>query len=411
MRRYELTNHLGNVLSVISDKRYGRAVQLSDTVADHYVADVVRVEDYYPFGMGMPGRAMNADTSGYRYGFNGKEDDGETGTQDYGMRIYKPELGRFLSVDPLYKSYPWYTPYQFAGNKPVWATDIDGLEENTTSTYVYKAPALDAPTKRTIAPVRNTDQYYADTRTEYQKQQAREDAIWKNQMVRIYNTPEGESFRIFAGVGAAAASEIEGYALAKTFSYAGKAYSVFSKTKVGSYVDDAINAFKNSKGTFARLVNVGDDLVEESSQLAWRTHEVSVTADLRKTMPNTKVGEQVTIDVYGPGNQMVTIRADNVYQTSNGSYQLVDAKFSQSGSLLNGSMTSSFTENQKLAYNWIKNGQLQAAIVRGEKAVQMGLTPGTNISLTNQVQIAINIPQNAQNAATYGNKALQYRTY
>jgi len=25
-----------------------------------------------------------------------------------------------LSVDPLTRSYPWYTPYQFAGNKPVW---------------------------------------------------------------------------------------------------------------------------------------------------------------------------------------------------------------------------------------------------------------------------------------------------
>jgi len=25
-----------------------------------------------------------------------------------------------LSVDPLTRSYPWYTPYQFAGNKPIW---------------------------------------------------------------------------------------------------------------------------------------------------------------------------------------------------------------------------------------------------------------------------------------------------
>jgi len=34
-----------------------------------------------------------------------------------------------LSVDPLTASYPWYTPYQFAGNKPIEAIDIDGLEE------------------------------------------------------------------------------------------------------------------------------------------------------------------------------------------------------------------------------------------------------------------------------------------
>jgi RHS repeat-associated protein len=70
---------------------------------------------------------------GYRYGFNGKENDneveGEGNQQDYGMRIYDPRLGRFLSVDPLTGKYPWYTPYQFAGNKPINSIDLDGLEE------------------------------------------------------------------------------------------------------------------------------------------------------------------------------------------------------------------------------------------------------------------------------------------
>jgi hypothetical protein len=50
-------------------------------------------------------------------------------TYDYGFRIYNPQLGRFLSVDPLTSSYPWYTPYQFAGNKPIKFIDLDGLEE------------------------------------------------------------------------------------------------------------------------------------------------------------------------------------------------------------------------------------------------------------------------------------------
>jgi len=93
----------------------------------------------------MPGRKYAA-TNGYRYGFNGKENDnevkGEGNQQDYGFRIYDPRLGKFLSVDPLYKQYPWYTPYQFAGNKPIWATDLDGLEENTSSTYVYHPPVI-----------------------------------------------------------------------------------------------------------------------------------------------------------------------------------------------------------------------------------------------------------------------------
>lgn len=82
----------------------------------------------------MPGRKYLASgASKPRYGFNGKENDNEVsgdGNQyDYGFRIYNPRLGRFLSVDPLSKSYPWYTPYQFAGNKPIIAIDLDGLEE------------------------------------------------------------------------------------------------------------------------------------------------------------------------------------------------------------------------------------------------------------------------------------------
>ncbi len=69
----------------------------------------------------------------YRYGFNGKEMDNEvsgTGNSyDYGFRIYNPRIAKFLSVDPLTRKYPWYTPYQFAGNKPIRFIDLDGLEE------------------------------------------------------------------------------------------------------------------------------------------------------------------------------------------------------------------------------------------------------------------------------------------
>jgi RHS repeat-associated protein len=77
---------------------------------------------------------MDFATSNYRYGFNGKEMDNEisgSGNQyDYGFRIYNPRLGRFLSVDPLSAKYPFYTPYSFAGNKPIQCIDLDGAEES-----------------------------------------------------------------------------------------------------------------------------------------------------------------------------------------------------------------------------------------------------------------------------------------
>ena len=82
------------------------------------------------------GERKYSSTSQYRYGFNGKEKDNDPIQYDYGFRIYDPRLVRFKSVDPLTKSYPWYTPYQFAGNKPIWAFDLDGLEEFNTSDMI-----------------------------------------------------------------------------------------------------------------------------------------------------------------------------------------------------------------------------------------------------------------------------------
>ncbi len=50
-------------------------------------------------------------------------------TYDYGFRIYNPQIGKFLSVDPLTMNFPWYSPYHFAGNRPIWAVDLDGRED------------------------------------------------------------------------------------------------------------------------------------------------------------------------------------------------------------------------------------------------------------------------------------------
>ena len=53
---------------------------------------------------------------------------GDGNFEDYGMRMYNTRLGRFFNVDPLTKSYPMLTPYQFASNTPIQAIDLDGLE-------------------------------------------------------------------------------------------------------------------------------------------------------------------------------------------------------------------------------------------------------------------------------------------
>jgi RHS repeat-associated protein len=133
-KSYELNNHLGNVYAVVTDKKMGIATTQYSTSVSYYKADVVSATDYFAFGAPENGRVFNS--ANYRYGFNGKENDPESvgtgeGLQDYGMRIYNPALGRFLSVDPLSPKYPWYTPYQFAGNSPIESIDLDGLEPTT----------------------------------------------------------------------------------------------------------------------------------------------------------------------------------------------------------------------------------------------------------------------------------------
>ncbi len=132
---FELSNHLGNVLVTIADRKLQHTT--NGTTVDYYEADVITANDYYPGGMQMPGRSYS-NGNNYRYGFNGKELDKEVVQYDYGFRIYDPRLVRFKSVDPLSSSYPYFTPYQFASNNPIVNIDLDGLEGKCVITDKFK---------------------------------------------------------------------------------------------------------------------------------------------------------------------------------------------------------------------------------------------------------------------------------
>ena len=127
-KQFELTNHLGNVLATITDHKIPHN---NNGTIDFYTADISSAQDYYAFGMLMPGR--NFSSNSYKFGFNGKLNDdevyGSTGTfQDYGMRMYDTRVCRFISEDPITKKYPELTPYQFASNSPIMGIDLDGGE-------------------------------------------------------------------------------------------------------------------------------------------------------------------------------------------------------------------------------------------------------------------------------------------
>jgi hypothetical protein len=92
-RQYELSNHLGNVLAVITDK--------VGMLTDSTWAQVTSSSDYYPFGMEMPGRSFQSG-SGYRYGAQGQEKVEEIAPGHYKAEFweYDSRIGRRWNLDP-----------------------------------------------------------------------------------------------------------------------------------------------------------------------------------------------------------------------------------------------------------------------------------------------------------------------
>ena len=97
---------------------------------DYFSPDVVSFSDYYPFGMGMPGRKFAAES--YRYGFNGMEKNldvnGEGNDYTTQFRQYDARIGKWKSLDPLMATYPFQSPFAAFNNNPIYFSDVTGLE-------------------------------------------------------------------------------------------------------------------------------------------------------------------------------------------------------------------------------------------------------------------------------------------
>ncbi|MFT5823668.1 MAG: RHS repeat-associated protein [Crocinitomix sp.] len=126
-KTYELSNHLGNVLATVSDRRL--VASTDGTNVDYYDADVTSTTEYYPYGMTL---RSETDGSGYRYGFQGQEMDdevkGEGNSVNYKYRMHDPRIGRFFAVDPLVHEYPHNSPYAFSENMVIHMIELEGLE-------------------------------------------------------------------------------------------------------------------------------------------------------------------------------------------------------------------------------------------------------------------------------------------
>jgi RHS repeat-associated protein len=192
-KRYELSNHLGNVMAVIQDRKRAKLNIIgSTTTTAFYMPYIVETHDYYAYGSLMEGRGFS--TESYRFAFNGMEQDNEVAGQgnayDFGARMYDSRLGRWMSVDPLQAKYAGLTPYNFVSNQPIIAIDPDGKEkiivvgsENRTWNLGFVLPALrrmkqlkDGGTTEDVSILLFTSGYTAKQRSRISKYAAKKGA-------------------------------------------------------------------------------------------------------------------------------------------------------------------------------------------------------------------------------------------
>ena len=125
-KQYTISNHLGNVLTVFSDKKVP-ILSGDGTTVIGYNPTIISTSDYSPFGVELNGRTS---VGSYRYGYNGMELDNEVSGQGNSytteFRQYDPRLGRWKSMDPLMAQFPWQSPYCSMDNNPISLVDPTG---------------------------------------------------------------------------------------------------------------------------------------------------------------------------------------------------------------------------------------------------------------------------------------------
>jgi RHS repeat-associated protein len=126
-RHYELSNHLGNVQVVVTDKKIAHSSGGVDWA--YYTADVLSAHDQYAFGQDMEERSFErAPEKGYRYGMNGQEKDDDVASGVFAAQYweYDSRTGRRWNVDPIVKN--WESSYACFNNNPLLFKDPNGLD-------------------------------------------------------------------------------------------------------------------------------------------------------------------------------------------------------------------------------------------------------------------------------------------
>ena len=111
---YNYVDHLGNIRVSYYKNSAGALLVLEEN-------------HYYPFGQKHEGYgSATTATPSYQYKFGSKELQ-DTGFYDFGARFYMPDIGRWMSIDPLAEEFPEWSPYSYGFNNPLRFTDPTGM--------------------------------------------------------------------------------------------------------------------------------------------------------------------------------------------------------------------------------------------------------------------------------------------
>jgi len=142
---YNYVDHLGNVRISYADSDHdgnirGRDLRVTNCSGgycnDSFIpGEIVAHNTYYPFGMLFDHNAQTNSSNAYKYKYNGKELQ-ETGMYDYGARFYMPDIGRWLSIDPLTEKMRRFSPYNYAWDNPIRFIDPDGMFATPPDDYL-----------------------------------------------------------------------------------------------------------------------------------------------------------------------------------------------------------------------------------------------------------------------------------
>jgi RHS repeat-associated protein len=88
--------------------------------------EIIEESNYYPFGLKHQGYNQTQGNPSYKYQYNGKEIQEETGWSDFGARMYMSDIGRWGVIDPLAETSRRFNPYNYAYNNPISFIDPDG---------------------------------------------------------------------------------------------------------------------------------------------------------------------------------------------------------------------------------------------------------------------------------------------